>query len=174
MKIWGAMTASVIFAAAAVGFASPSRADDFSGTYAVTLGTGNPATWTVEPCGGDPFIPCVRVSQTGGESMPFEGEAHLTVGSWIMRAERSDAIVCFDTGEAFPGIVTYSWNAVTLTGQAGIYNPGYCDQAPGSFSAPITLVRTDLPATPAPATPDAPVAPDAPVTPDTGPLLPAE
>ena len=79
VKIAGGITASVIIVGlAAVGFASPASADDFGGTYNMVLGVANPVTWTVTPCSTDPnyrpFIPCVRVAETGGNFAPWEGK----------------------------------------------------------------------------------------------------
>lgn len=71
MSITRGITASVIFAGlAAVGFASPARADDFSGAYTIDMGGGSVATWDVASCGTESFIPCVHVSQTGGGVQP--------------------------------------------------------------------------------------------------------
>ncbi len=54
MKIGCGMAAGTMFAAAAVWFAIPTRADDFSGTY-IRTGPGTPSdwqsTWFVTPCG---------------------------------------------------------------------------------------------------------------------------
>lgn len=149
MKIAGGITASVIIVGlAAVGFASPASADDFGGTYNMVLGVANPVTWTVTPCSTDPnyrpFIPCVRVAETGGNFAPWEGEAHLSVGYWTMFVERSDAISC-DDGSTLPSKVTYWWNAVTLEGKMGFLFPGGCGGAAAkSLYAPFTLTRVGM------------------------------
>jgi len=139
MRIGRAMTAAVILAAATVGFAGPARADDFGGTYTLNMGD-NQSTWTVTPCEGDSFIPCVHIAQTGGPNAPFQGDAYLTVGSWSMRVDRLDAISCED-GSKLPLPVTYSWDAVTLSGYVALFNPGLCGAKPVSLYAPISLTK---------------------------------
>jgi hypothetical protein len=109
------------------------------------LATGEPVTWTLTPCSTDPayrpFIPCVRVAETGGKFAPWQGEAQLSVGYWTMFVDRPDAITC-DDGSTLPSRVTYWWNAVTLEGHIGFFFPGGCGGAPAkSLSAPFTLTR---------------------------------
>ncbi|HTY27260.1 MAG TPA: hypothetical protein VMD51_03805 [Mycobacterium sp.] len=144
MKLSTAMTAAAILAAGSIGLAGPARADDeFSGTYNLAMGA-NTFTWTVTPCEGDPFIPCVHIAETGGENAPFQGDAYLTVGSWSMRVDRSDAITCEDNSKvAAP--VTYSWDAVTLIGYISIFNPGLCGVNPVTLYAPIQLTKVPGP-----------------------------
>ncbi len=148
MKITrGVTTASLVCAGlAAVGFASPARADDFSGTYTIDVG-GSTATWTVRPCEGEPFIPCVYISETGSESQPWEGKADLGVGYWTMFVDRPDILTCED-GRKIPAKTTYSWDAVTLSGYFSIFNTGVCGDEPGTLSAPFTLTKVG-PALPA-------------------------
>lgn len=135
------IAASIAFAVvAAVGFAAPAHADDFSGTYDLNFGADNVATWTITPCGGEPFIPCVQVAQTGGKMQPWNGEADLSVGKWTMVVDRPDAIGCAD-GKTFPALTTYSWDAVTLSGWVSVYNNGVCGGEPRTLSAPFTLTK---------------------------------
>jgi hypothetical protein len=37
--------------------------------------------------------------------------------------------------------MTYSWNAATLEGWAGIFNNGVCGQGSASLAAPFTLTK---------------------------------
>lgn len=150
MKVAGGITASIVFAGiAAVGFASPAAADDVSGTYKMVLADGDPVTWTVRQCVDDPaqqpFIPCIHVAETGGKFLPWEGDAHLSVGYWTLFVNRPDAITC-DDGSTLPARVSYSWDAVTLHGWLGFYFPGGCGGAPASILAgPFTLTKVDSP-----------------------------
>jgi hypothetical protein len=59
MDATAGLAATVVLAGAAVGFASPAKADDFSGTY-IPNGPGMNSTWVVTPCGPD----CARISDT--------------------------------------------------------------------------------------------------------------
>lgn len=153
MNVIRGVTAFLICAGlAAVGFASPARADDFGGTYTIDLG-GSTATWTVTPCDPQPFIPCAYISETGGETQPWQGKADLGVGYWTMFVERPDVLSC-DDGQKFPAKTTYSWNAATLVGYISIFNPGLCGNEVGTLSAPFALAKVapPLPAeAPAPA-----------------------
>lgn len=137
--------AAFVIAAAvsAVGLASPAQADDFSGTYSINNSIGeSQGTWTVIPCETDTFIPCARVAKTGGETAPWDAEAHLSVGYWSLVVDQPDVISCAD-GNTFPGRVTYSWDAATLDGVFSFYdNGGVCGGDPQTFAARFQLVRT--------------------------------
>lgn len=165
-------------AGTAVALCGPANAadTDAAGTYAFTAGDGESATWTLTPCGGN--VPgCVRVSETGNaKRAPWSADAHISVGSWILFVEQPDAILCED-GTAAPGVNTYSWDAVGLSGNASILNKGACGAKTGNVSIPFTLSRIGaaeaLPpvaAGPAPAAAPATTAAPAPA----GPPLPAE
>jgi len=144
MKLSTVTTAAAILAVGCVGLAGPASADgDFSGTYQLAMGE-NTSTWTVTPCEGDPFIPCVHIAETGGANAPFQGDAYLTVGSWSMRVDRSDAITCEDNSKV-PALVTYSWDAVKLVGYISIFNPGFCGTNAGTLYAPIQLTKVPGP-----------------------------
>lgn len=143
MNIAAKMTAAAVAATFAVVIPTGSaQADDIGGTYTVNVDDGTTQTWTVTPCDGDldqqPFVQCVRVAESGGQGTPWEGEAHWSVGSWIMFVERPDAIVC-DDGRVFPGKVTYSWDAATLSGWVSDYYRGVCDKPRGNLAVPLTL-----------------------------------
>lgn len=75
MSIIRGLTAVAIFAGAAVCFASPVRADDFSGTY-IRTGFGTQSTWFVTPCGPG----CAHVADSSGRS----ADAHMVRG-WRVR-----------------------------------------------------------------------------------------
>ena len=141
MNITRAVAACAIFAClAAVGFASPAWADDFSGTYTFQWDGGNAATWTVTPC-GDQLDQCVHVSETGNSAaQPWSGDAHWSVGYWSMFVDRQDMITC-DDGKKVPGRATYSWDAVTLSGTGSIFNTGVCGDEPGTLSSAFTLTK---------------------------------
>ena len=144
----GAVSASPTAAAAA-----PSAV----GIYTFEAEDGETATWNVTPCPGDP-PGCVRVFESGNpKRMPWNGEAHYSVGSWILFVQQADAILCED-GTSAPGRNTYSWDNATLTGNVGIFSGGACSTEPMSLAIPFRLARTagvpvSPPAAPAPAAP---------------------
>jgi hypothetical protein len=61
MNATAGLAATVVLAGAAVGFASPANAADFSGTYTPN-GPGMTSTWFVTPCGTD----CARIADSSG------------------------------------------------------------------------------------------------------------
>ena len=65
MNVTVGIAAATIVASAAVGFASPAWADEFSGTF-VPNGPGLNSTWTVMPCGPD----CARIVRPRALTMP--------------------------------------------------------------------------------------------------------
>jgi hypothetical protein len=151
MKIAGGLAVAALFAGVAVGVASPASAEEFLGTYTMSLGEGaDSSTWTVTPCASDPeqkgFIPCVHVADSGNSSnAPWQADAHLSVGYWDLAVERPDAVSC-DDGTKLPARVKYWWNAATLEGVLGFYFPGGCgDAQAGSLSGPFTLTRNGPP-----------------------------
>lgn len=164
--------------------ADPNAADSVMGSYTFEAKDRESATWTLTPCPGN-NTGCVRVSETGNaKRAPWSADAHLTVGSWIMFAAQPDAILCED-GTAVPGVNTYSWDAVELTGSASILSKGACGTEPASISIPFTLTKTgagpaQLPTAPIDVEPLLPGPPPAgaPAAPPPGPLpaapLPAE
>jgi hypothetical protein len=103
---------------------SPAWADDFSGTYNIHYG-GKSGTWTVTPCDGDPFMPCVHVAESGSELAPWQSDASLSVGSWSLFAERPDVLACND-GTKHPARATYALDAVTLSGFISIFDDKVC------------------------------------------------
>lgn len=154
---------------------------DVMGTYTFEAEDGESATWTLAPCAGN-GAGCVRVSETGNSKRaPWSADARRSVGSWIMFVSQPDAILCKD-GTAVPGVNTYSWDGVALSGSASILSKGACGTEPASISIPFTLTKTGSgpvqypsapievePLVPGPQPTAAPVAPP----PPTGPL-PAE
>lgn len=143
MNITRPVAASVIGAglAAACVFASPASADDLDGAYTLDIGGSDQGTWALTQC-EESFVPCVHVAQTGGEAQPWNADAHLSVGYWTMFVDRPDAIGCKD-GSVHPGQVSYSWDAVTLSGWTSSYNTGVCGDKPQTLSAPFTLVKVN-------------------------------
>jgi hypothetical protein len=73
MNVTGGLAAAAVFAGAAIGFASPARADDFSGTF-VPNGPGLQSTWVVTSCGPD----CARIADRTGWTV----DAHPWDGLW--------------------------------------------------------------------------------------------
>ncbi len=142
MKIIRGVTAFVIFAGLAVGFASPASADDFSGTYTIDYGEDT-ATWTVIPCENDeqPFVQCVHVSESGSQLAPWQADAHWSVGSWSLFAERPDVLVCGDESK-HPARATYALDATTLEGWISIFDNKVCGDEPRTLYAPITVTKT--------------------------------
>ena len=61
MNVTAGIAAATMLAGAAVGFASPARAADFSGTF-IPNGPGMQSTWVVTPCGRD----CARIADSTG------------------------------------------------------------------------------------------------------------
>lgn len=150
-----ALIAGPVAQAGPAGAAEP----DMTGTYTFAAEDGQSATWTITPCAEGADM-CVLVAETGNSRrVPWTGDAHYTVGSWILFIQQPDAILCPD-GTSAPGMNTYSWDAVALTGSASINSKGACGAKPGSLSIPFTLSRIGPPpAVPAPA--DPPPAPPA-------------
>ena len=141
MKITRGVTAFVIFAGLAVGFASPAWADDFSGTYTIDYGEST-GTWTVIPCEDDaPFVQCVHVSEFGTPLAPWQADAHWSVGSWSLFVERPDVLECGD-GTSHPARATYSLDAATLSGYISIFDDAVCGDEPRTLYAPISLTKT--------------------------------
>lgn len=147
-----------------VGLAAPAIADDDAfGTYTFVADDGETATWTLTPCAGD-APGCARVSETGNSKRaPWSGDAHWSVGSWILFVQQADAILCED-GTSAPGSNTYSWDGVTLSGNASIIPGGACGMKAANVSIPFRLNRiggapAQPPAQPAAKAPTQPAAP---------------
>jgi hypothetical protein len=134
MKIISGLAATAILAGAAIGFAGPAQAADFSGTYRYTAPNGV-STWTVTPCGSD----CTHIADSSG----WSADAHPFAGLWRFVVDNPNATVCNNDGTV-PGTLTYK---VDPPRQEGTYvrtntSPAPCWLAPG-YSQPIffTLVR---------------------------------
>src|SRR4029077_12895528 len=88
MNVTAGLAAATIVAGAAVGFAGPARADDFSGTY-IPNGPGMRSTWVVPPCGPD----CAHIADSSGwsaDAHPFGGVWRF-VGDFPGRAKMNNA-----------------------------------------------------------------------------------
>jgi hypothetical protein len=136
----GLCAALIVLAGAALGLASPASAD-LSGTYTITYGTGNSATWTVTPCGPG----CANVADGGtSQAAPYSGTAQLTAGTWNLMVARADAIRCDSDGSIVAGVNLWSWDATTLSGtEVAEYPPGgACGKPGGTTTAPITFTLT--------------------------------
>jgi hypothetical protein len=135
------VTTGVVVAGLAVALAGPASAEDFGGTYSLTLigavGGGN-ALWTANsscaPSGG-----CVsHISSSTG----WSGDAQLAGGRWTMTVNRRDGQSCPD-GSRHSESQTWSWDAATLSGQvSGVsFDPIACPQSmPDAFT--LTKVHT--------------------------------
>ena len=83
MNVTAGLAAATIVAGAAVGFASPARADDFSGTF-IPNGPGLHSTWVVTPCGQD----CTHIADSTGWSV----DAHPWEGLWRFVVDLPDGV----------------------------------------------------------------------------------
>jgi hypothetical protein len=141
MNITRVITASVISAGVAAGFASPARADDAApqapGTYTFNWVDGTlPSTWTVTNCGTD----CTHVEDSGNANFaPWESDAYLLNGYWTMFVHRTDMIAC-EGGETFPADAQYNWDA-SLHGIANASTGGVCGDPPAPVQSQFTLTQ---------------------------------
>ena len=130
MTVSRVLTTTLVAAGIALGLASPAWAEDFGGTYSLTLvgaAAGGNALWTANtscsPSGG-----CVAhiTSSTGWSS-----DAQLAAGHWTMTVNRRDGQSCPD-GTRHSESQTWSWDAATLSGQvSGVsFDPIACPQGP--------------------------------------------
>ena len=101
MNVTGGLAAAAVFAGVAIGFASPARADDFSGTF-VPNGPGLQSTWVVTSCGPD----CARIADSTGWTV----DAHPWNGLWRFVVALPDGTKCNNDGVA-PGTVTFKVDA---------------------------------------------------------------
>jgi len=138
MSIIQGLTAAAIVAGGAVCFASPVRADDFSGAYLRT-GLGTQSTWFVTPCGPG----CAHVADSSG----WSADAHMVNGQWTFSIDRPDATRCRNgswapgTSLYSPGTSLYSVDAGKLAGTVVTSNPVPCELAAG-YSTPIYFTLT--------------------------------
>jgi hypothetical protein len=127
--------------AGGIAVASPASADpSAAGVYTLEAENGESANWNVTLCPGDP-PGCLRVFESGNpKRAAWNGEAHYSVGSWIMFVQQSDAVLCED-GSTAPGMNTYSWDGFTLAGSASLLTKGACGED-ASISIPFALTKT--------------------------------
>jgi hypothetical protein len=141
---------AAVLAGAALGLAAPALAEAPTapmadpkalGTFTFEGEDGEGATWTVTPCAVD-TVNCVHVAETGNSlRAPWEADAYLTVGSWILFVGQPDAVRCGD-GATAPGINNYSWDGDSLTGYASITDASGCGTAPENLALPFALTKT--------------------------------
>jgi hypothetical protein len=132
----GGLAAAAVFAGAAIGFASPARADDFSGTF-VPNGPGLQSTWVVTSCGPD----CARIADSTGWTV----DAHPWNGLWRFVVDLPDGTKCNNDGVA-PGTVTFKVDASRQEGTMLTANPyPGCPWAlaPG-YSNPVIFTLTRI------------------------------
>ncbi len=136
MKISWGLAAATILAAGAVWSASPSRADNFNGTY-IRTGPGTASdwqsTWVVTPCGPG----CTHVADSTG----WSADAHIINGRWTFEVNRPDATKCLDGWE--PGTANYSVDAARLDGWVVTSKPAPCALQNGS-STPLYFTLTKV------------------------------
>src|SRR5262249_50383900 len=101
MNATAGLAATVVLAGAAVAFASPAKAADFSGPF-IPNGPGMNSTWIVTPCGPD----CARVSDSSGWSV----DARPWAGFWRFVVDLPDGTKCNNDG-VLPGTVTFKVDA---------------------------------------------------------------
>jgi hypothetical protein len=136
MNVTAGMAAAAVLAGAAVGFASPAQADDFSGTFRPN-GPGLDSTWVVTPCGAD----CARVSDSTG----WSADAHPFGGFWRFVVDLPDGTKCNNDG-VLPGTVTFKVDQSLQGGTSLATNPSSDCQwglAPG-YSQPVLFTLTKL------------------------------
>jgi hypothetical protein len=147
------MAAVAVVVAGLVSAAPAVAADqEVFGTYSFTADDGESATWVLSPCADNP-PGCARVAEGGNaKRVPWNSEAHFSVGSWILLVQQPDAIRC-DDGTSAPGMNTYSWDAATLSGNASILTRGACGTTKANLSIPFRLARLGAAETPPAAPP---------------------
>jgi hypothetical protein len=134
MNVTAGLAAATIVAGAAVGFASPARADYFSGTF-IPNGPGLHSTWVVTPCGQD----CAHI----GDSTGWSVDAHPWEGLWRFVVDLPDGTKCNNDG-VLPGTVTFKVDATRHEGTMLTTNPAPgCPfaLAPG-YSHPVFFTLT--------------------------------
>jgi hypothetical protein len=134
MNVTAGFAAAAVFAGAAVGFASPAHADEFSGTF-IPNGPGLHSTWVVTPCGPD----CARVADSSG----WKADAHPFGDVWRFVVDLPDGTKCNNDGTA-PGTVTFKVDAPRQEGTYLTTNPATgCPYAlaPG-YSHPVYFTLT--------------------------------
>jgi hypothetical protein len=134
MNVTAGLAAATIVAGAAVGFASPARADYFSGTF-IPNGPGLHSTWVVTPCGQD----CAHIADSTGWSV----DAHPWEGLWRFVVDLPDGTKCNNDG-VLPGTVTFKVDATRHQGTMLTTNPAPgCPfaLAPG-YSHPVFFTLT--------------------------------
>jgi hypothetical protein len=107
------LTTAVVATGLALVFASPARADDFSGTYSLSLrgAPGEGTSWTAHStC--QPSGSCVAhiTSSTG-----WGADAQLAGDRWTMMVARPDGQSCPD-GTRHAELQIWTWDAATLSG----------------------------------------------------------
>ncbi len=131
-----ALAAAAVLAGAAVGFASPAQADDFSGTF-IPNGPGMNSTWVVTSCGQG----CARISDSSG----WSADAHPWAGVWRFVVVLPDGTKCNNDG-VLPGTVTFKVDAPRQEGTMLTTDPSSDCQwglAPG-YSEPVYFTLTRI------------------------------
>jgi hypothetical protein len=126
-----AFAAMAVIPCAAIGFASPAQADNFSGTY-IRTGSGEQSTWVVTPCGPG----CAHVSDSDG----WSADAHLVGGLWTLTVDLPNATICNNDGTA-PGTLTYKVVPSRQEGTVVNILPAPCQLAPG-YAKPLYFTLT--------------------------------
>ncbi|MCV7011793.1 hypothetical protein [Mycolicibacterium madagascariense] len=109
------VAAAVAAVASTVVCAGPAAADDFTGTYSVTLiGATGQSSWSTRTACA-PAGSCVAHVTS---SVGWSGNATLSGNRWTMTVARADGHSCPD-GTRHAEMQTWSWDATTLDGEVG-------------------------------------------------------
>jgi hypothetical protein len=119
---WSAVAA--MLGCAAVGFASPANANDFSGTF-IPNGPGLDSTWVVTSCGPD----CAHIVDSSG----WSADARPWDGLWRFVVNLPDGTRCNNDGTS-PGTVVFKVDAARQQGTFTNTNAAPCPDAPGYAS----------------------------------------
>jgi hypothetical protein len=108
----GASNPASVESSTSIAVSPPTDPNEFSGTYTVTYDDGLVRTWRATSCGPG----CADVEQT---SKPFDSkaQARLSGHQWTMSFSSPTETDCGD-GNLFPGIATWTWDAVSLRGSS--------------------------------------------------------
>jgi hypothetical protein len=134
-------TAAIVLVGAAVGFASPAHADDFSGTF-IPNGPGLNSTWTVTSCGPD----CAHIVDSSG----WSADARPWGGVWRFVVNLPDGTRCNNDGTV-PGTIVFKVDAPRQEGTFLNTNAASCPDAPGyaspeapGYSHPVFFTLTRI------------------------------
>jgi hypothetical protein len=135
---------SIALTMAALTLTPVAHADMLLGNYRLDTNrdTGHHWLWSIRPCTTNEQG-CLRIQaipQPNGQAAPYDGNARLVNGRYIMAVDVPDGVRC--VVQFFPSHDVYSWDAHTLEGSVDSTFHTGCGGAPGgTASDPFTLVR---------------------------------